>query len=296
MATARDVHAEVTNRILAQLDLGVRPWIKPWSTSGLGMTRPRRYTGEAYRGINTLILWGAADLAGHAAPTWITFKQALEAGGAVRKGERGTTVVYASTFNRTVEDHATGDAVETQIPFLKAYTVFNVEQCDGLPAELTATPAPKAELERIDAAEAFVTGTGAILVPGDDGAYYAPGLDVIAMPPRTAFRSAADWFSTLLHELVHWSGAKTRCDRTFGERFGDSAHAREELVAELGSAFLCADLGIEATPRDDHAAYLDHWLTVLKEDKRAIFQAASLATRAADFLHALQAPAAAQAA
>lgn len=289
MAATRDVYSEITNRILGQLQQGVRPWIKPWSTAGCGVTRPRRFTGEHYRGINTLILWDAADRAGYDAPTWITYRQALEAGGHVRKGESGTTVVYASTVTRAVEDQATGDSVEAHIPFLKSYTVFNVEQCDGLSAELTAKPAPKAELARIDAAEAFVDNSGAIFVPGGGRAFYAPSGDVIAMPPRQAFRSAEDWYSTLLHELVHWSGAEPRCNRTFGARFGDTAYAREELVAELGAAFLCADLGIEAVPREDHASYLASWLEVLKSDKRAIFQAASLASAAADYLHGLQA-------
>lgn len=290
MAATRDVYSEVTNRILGQLEQGVRPWIKPWSTAGFGVTRPRRFTGEHYRGINTLILWDAADRVGYSASTWVTFKQALEAGGHVRKGERGTTVVYASTFSRTVEDQATGDSLEAQIPFLKSYTVFNVEQCDDLPAELTAKPAATTELARIDAAEAFVDNTGAIFVPGGGRAYYAPSADVVAMPPRQAFRSAEDWYSTLLHELVHWSGAQSRCNRTFGTRFGDTAYAREELVAELGASFLCADLGIEAVPREDHASYLASWLEVLKNDKRAIFQAASLASASADYLHELQTP------
>jgi antirestriction protein ArdC len=291
MAATHDVHAEVTNRILAQLELGVRPWMQPWSTGGAGVIRPRRFTGEAYRGINTLILWGAAELAGYTAPTWLTFKQALDAGGAVRKGERGSTVVYASTFNATAEDHATGDTVETAIPFLKAYTVFNVQQCDGLPEHLTAVPAPTPEPERIAAAEAFITATNALVVPNGLRAYYCVSNDTIRMPPRAAFASAHDWYCTVLHELVHWTGPKNRCNRIFGERFGDSTYAREELVAELGSAFLCADLGIDAAPCEDHAAYLADWLEVLKNDKRAVFQAASLASRAVDFLDGLQVPA-----
>jgi len=296
MASSRDIHAQVTDRILAQLQQGVRPWVKPWSTGGLGPVRPTRSTGERYRGINTLILWEAADLAGYTAPTWITFKQALEAGGHVRKGETGTTVVYASTFSRTLEDQATGDSVEAEIPFLKTYTVFNVEQCDDLPSTLTAKPTPAPEPQRIDAAETFVANTGVSLVPGGDKAFYAPSEDVVAMPARQAFTSAEAFYSTLLHELVHWSGADTRLTRTFGQRFADTAYAREELVAELGAAFLCADLGIEGSPREDHAAYLDHWLGVLKEDKRAIFQAARFASQASDYLHGLQAPAVAAAA
>lgn len=296
MASSRDIHAQVTDRILTQLEQGVRPWVKPWSTGGLGPVRPLRSTGERYRGINTLILWEAASLGGYSAPTWITFKQALEAGGHVRKGETGTIVVYASTFSRAVEDQATGDSVEAEIPFLKTYSVFNVEQCEGLPAELTAKPAPAPEPERIEAAETFVANTGVTLIPGGGRAFYAPSDDVVAMPALQAFASAPAFYSTLLHELVHWSGADTRLKRTFGQRFADTAYAREELVAELGAAFLCADLGIEPSPREDHAAYLEHWLRVLKEDKRAIFQAARFASQASDYLHGLQAPALAAAA
>ena len=141
-----------------------------------------------------------------------------------------------------------------------------------------------------------MANTGVSLVPGGDKAFYAPSEDVVAMPTRQAFTSAEAFYSTLLHELVHWSGADTRLTRTFGQRFADTAYAREELVAELGAAFLCADLGIEGSPREDHAAYLDHWLGVLKEDKRAIFQAARFASQASDYLHGLQAPAVAAAA
>ncbi|WP_372088690.1 ArdC family protein [Tistrella mobilis] len=291
----QDLHAEVTARIVAQLETGVRPWMRPWTTGESVAGRPLRATGEPYRGINTLILWEASLIRGYHAPTWITFRQARAEGGTVRRGERGTTVVYSSALTRTDVDPETGEEAETRIPFLKSYTVFNVEQCDGLPDRLTAPLPACPEPERIAAAEAFIEATGARIEAGGGRAFYAPARDMIGMPARTAFRDAHGWYATLLHELTHWTGHPARCHRQFGRRFADQAYAREELVAELGAAFLCADLGVALTPREDHAAYLASWLDVLRADKRAIFQAASFAARAVDYLHTLQAAASGQA-
>jgi antirestriction protein ArdC len=220
------------------------------------------------------------------APIWMTFRQAIELGGHVRKGEKGSPVVYANSISRTETDEATGDATERSIPFLKAYTVFNVEQIEGLPghfyarAESTRNPD-----ERIADAEAFFAATRADIRHGGDCAYYSPALDYIQMPDFTAFRDAQSYYATLAHEATHWTKHQNRLDRDFGrQRFGDDGYAREELVAELGAAFLCADLGLRLEDRDDHAAYIGHWLAVLKEDKRAIFAAAAHAQRAADYL------------
>lgn len=172
---------------------------------------------------------------------------------------------------------------------MKAYTVFNVEQIDGLPESYLPTALPVAPLpEPIEAADAFFAATRATFRHGGHRAFYAPGPDHIQLPHLADFRDAESYAATKAHELIHWSGAKHRLDRTFGERFGDSAYAREELVAELGAAFLCADLGVSPEPREDHAAYLGSWLKVLKEDARAIFSAAAQAQRASDFLHGLQ--------
>ncbi len=186
----------------------------------------------------------------------------------------------------------TGEESDREIAFLKAYTVFNVEQVEGLPADLYPAlipipPAP-APLALVEAAETFIAHTGALVRHGGDRAFYAPGPDHIQLPPLAAFRDGESYSATKAHELVHWSGHSTRLARTFGKRFGDHAYAFEELVAELGAAFLCADLGITPETRADHAGYLAHWLKVLKADKRAIFTAASHAQQAADYLHQLQ--------
>ncbi len=293
-----DVYTRVTDRIIEQLEKGARPWLKPWTESAGGaVSRPLRHNGQPYSGINTVLLWIESIEHGYGAPHWMTYKQAQEYGGQVRAGERGACVVYADTFRKTERDQATGEELERTIPFLKAYTVFNVAQVDGLPARFyPAAPAPRGEpIALADAAALFVANTGAVVRHGGNRAFYSPGLDAIQMPPADSFRDAHGYAATLAHELVHWSGNGSRLAREYGKRFGDSAYAREELVAEMGAAFLCADLGIALEPREDHAAYLASWLDVLKADKRAIVTAASAAQRAADYLHGLQ-PGAVQAA
>jgi antirestriction protein ArdC len=282
-----DLYERVTAQIVTSLEQGVKPWLKPWSAAAASSQamRPLRANGQPYRGINVLMLWGAAADHGYACPVWMTFKQALELGGCVRKGEHGSLVVYASTFTRAETDSETGEEAERDIPFLKGYTVFNVEQIDGLPERFRA-PAPvlPAGLERIERAEAFAAATGAVIRHGGNRAFFSPAADFVQMPPFQAFRDAESYYAVLAHELTHWTGHKSRLDRTFGKRFGDKAYAFEELVAELGSAFLAADLALTPEPRPDHAGYLANWLDVLKADKRAIFTAASHAQRAADFL------------
>ncbi|MCC6486919.1 MAG: DUF1738 domain-containing protein [Candidatus Hydrogenedentes bacterium] len=287
----KDVYTRVTERVIADLENGIRTWMKPWSaehTAGK-ISRPLRHNGTPYRGMNVLLLWGEAVAKGYAAPIWMTFKQALELDAHVRKGEHGSLVVYANTVNRT-ETNDKGEDVEREIPFMKGYTVFNVEQIEGLHAHYYAKPENPLPLsERIESADRFMTATGATIYHGGNSAFYAPARDIVQMPPFEAFRDKESYYATALHELTHWTNHKSRLDRSFeGKRFGDHGYAREELVAELGAAFLCADLGITPEIREDHAAYLGHWLTVLKEDKRAIFGAAAHAQRAADYLHGLQ--------
>jgi antirestriction protein ArdC len=237
-----------------------------------------------------VMLWSASVAKGYSAPLWFTFKQALDLGGHVRKGETGELVVYADRITRTETD-AKGEELEKAIPFLKGYTVFNAEQCEGLPAHCCAKAEPPAldPLQRIEAADRFFAATGADIRHGGTRAYYAPGPDYIQVPPFETFRDAESYAATLAHELTHWTKHDRRLARDFGrQRHGDEGYAREELVAELGSAFLCADLGITPEVREDHAAYIASWLTVLKGDKRFIFTAASHAQRAADYLHSLQ--------
>ena len=289
--TRIDVYSRVTDRIIADLERGVRSWLKPWNASNTEgrITRPLRHNGTPYRGINVLLLWGEAMDKGYASSIWMTYKQAVELNAQVRKGEHGALVVYADRLTR-IEAGDQGEDVEREIPFMKGYTVFNVEQIEGLPDHYTVKPELKGEpLQLIEAAERFFAATGATVRHGGNMAYYAPGPDLIQLPPPEAFKDAESYAATKAHELTHWTKHERRLNREFGrKRFGDRAYAREELVAELGAAFLCADLGITAEPREDHAAYLAHWLLVLREDKRAIFSAAAHAQRAVEYLRSLQ--------
>ncbi|MDN3544036.1 zincin-like metallopeptidase domain-containing protein [Kinneretia asaccharophila] len=290
----RDLYAEVTHRIVNAIERGVRPWCRPWTSgqAAAGMM-PRRHTGEAYRGVNVLLLWAAAQERGYTAHTWMTFRQAQAEGGQVRKGEKGTTVVFAGQFPPAVgaNEESDEDAPTRQgRAYLRCYTVFNVEQVDGL----QSSPEPQqVEAPKVDAAaQAFIARTGATVHHGGDRAFYAPGPDLVQLPHARQFRDVAAYLGTVTHELVHWTGHPGRLARQFGQRFGDRAYAVEELVAELGAAFVCARLNVSAEPRDDHAAYLAEWLAVLKADKRALFTAAAHAQRAADYLHELQGEAA----
>ncbi len=286
----QDLYARVTDRIIADLEQGVRPWLKPWSAGHAAgrITRPLRHNGTPYSGINVLLLWSEAVARGLSAPFWMTFRQATELGGHVRKGETGSLVVYANRIRKTETD-ADGKEAEREIPFLKGYTVFNVEQIDGLPAHYTAPAAAVLDpVARIAEAEHFVTNCGATVRHGGNRAYYSPGSDSIQLPPFESFRDAESYYATFAHELTHWTGHSSRLDRALAEKRDQDGYAREELVAELGSAFLSADLGLTPESRADHAAYLAHWLAFLKADKRAIFRAAANAQRAADFLHGLQ--------
>jgi antirestriction protein ArdC len=289
----QDVYSRITDRIVASLEQGVRPWHRPWNAEHAAgkITRPLRFNDQPYSGINVFMLWSEAMDAGYSAPIWMTFRQAKELGGHVRKGEHGTTVVYASTFKKTEADEETGEDVERNIPFMKGYTVFNVEQIADLPAHYYATAAaPVLEPVQRDArAEDFFAHTGVATNHGGNRAYYTVAADRIQMPPFEFFEDPQSYYATLAHETCHSTRHPDRLDRDFGrKRWGDEGYAMEELVAELGSAYLCADLDLTPEVREDHAAYIENWLTVLKNDKRAIFTAAAHAQRAADFLHALQ--------
>lgn len=287
-----DVYERITNQIVAELEQGVRPWLKPWNAEHAAgrITRPLRSNGIPYRGINVLMLWSESVAKGFAAPIWMTFKQALELNAHVRKGEKGSLVVFASSINRTETDADTGEETGRDIHFMKGYTVFNVEQIEGLPAQYYAPASqPLETVQRIAAAESFFAATGAAVSHGGAMAFYTPAYDRIQMPPFEAFRDAQSYYATLAHETTHWTRHEKRLNREFGrKRFGDEGYAMEELVAELGAAFLSSDLGLTPELRDDHASYIASWIKVLKHDKRAIFSAASHAQRAADFLHGLQ--------
>jgi antirestriction protein ArdC len=289
-----DVYARITDRIVADLERGVRPWVRPWSVVNAAgrITRPLRHNGTPYQGINVVLLWSEAVARGFASSTWMTFKQSLELGGRIRKGESGTMVVYANKVTKTETDD-NGDDVERTVPFLRAYTVFCVDQIDGLPDQYYKSAAAPATqpAQRIAHADAFFANTGAAIRHGGDKAYFAPSLDLIQMPPFESFRDAESHAATLAHECVHWTAPVHRVGRDLSRYSKDrSERAREELVAELGASFLCADLGIvpELEPRADHASYLASWLEVLSNDKRFIFSAAAHAQRAVTYLHGLQ--------
>ncbi|MBZ9650242.1 ssDNA-binding domain-containing protein [Sphingobium sp. 3R8] len=280
------LYDEVTGRIVAELEAGRFPWVQPWGRSGgIGPGLPRNaLTGRSYSGVNVLILWGAVIERGFPSQSWLTFRQAREAGGCVMKGERGQTVVYADRFTPEAEkERAARDGGEAKaVPFLKRFTVFNVAQCEGLRPGLASDPAPLPEREIVPLAEEVIATSGVDFRIGGDRAFYAPDPDFVAVPPQPAFFDQINYYRTCLHELTHATGHPKRLGRDLKNAFGSKDYAREELVAEMGSAFLCAALGIVPTVR--HADYIGSWLEVLREDNRAIFRAASAASKAADWL------------
>ena len=291
-----NIYDEVTAKIVRELEAGRFPWAQPWAARGEPATiaagLPKNaQTGRAYSGINILLLWGAAIDNGFSDQTWLTFKQAKALGGSVMKGERGAMVVYADKFiPRDEQERAAKDGDEASfVPFLKRYTVFNAAQCEGLAEELTAGAKPLPKCDAIPRAENLIKATGADFRIGGDRAFYVPSQDFIRVPPQPAFFEQINYYRTCFHELGHWTGHASRLNREFKGRYGSHAYAREELVAEMASAFICASLSITPTVR--HADYLGAWLEVLKEDNRAIFNAASLASKAAEFILAFENPA-----
>ena len=242
-----DVYSRVTDRIVQELERGTRPWLKPWNAEHAAgrITRPLRFNGKPYQGINILMLWEEAETRGFSCPIWMTFQQARDYGGFVRKGETGSPVVYAASFNKT-ETSEEGETTDKEIPFLKEYTVFNVEQIDSLPDwYYQLKEPPKEQMQRVAQADTFFGNLGATIKTGGNRAYYALVKDYVQMPPFECFRDSESYCSTLAHELTHWTSHATRLNRDFGrKRWGDEGYAVEELVAELGAAFLCADLRI----------------------------------------------------
>jgi len=285
----QDVYTRITNQIVSHLEKGVRPWVRPWNAEHPAgrITRPLRHNGKPYSGINVLSLWASAMAQNFAAPIWMTFKQASELDAHIRKGEKGSLVVYADSITRKETDEKTGGEIDREIPFLKGYTVFNVEQIEGLPEVYYAKAAPTLDpVARIEHAEKFFGALGANIRHGGNRAFYSIAADAIQMPPFESFQNADSYYATLAHECTHWTGSKTRLDRDFGgHRFGSEGYAVEELVAELGAAFLCADLELALEPREDHASYIATWLKVLAADNRAVFTTAAHAQRAAEFIN-----------
>jgi antirestriction protein ArdC len=278
---------DITSKIIAELEAGRFPWVQPWGTPSAmaQLAMPKNAsTGRTYSGINILILWGETIEKAFVGQSWLTFRQALALGGHVRKGERGTSVVYADRF---IPDDAKRRAAQSggearAIPFLKRFTVFNTDQIDDLPDEIAtaAPPPPPGTIE--PRVEALIKAAGIDFRIGGNRAFYTPSADYVQVPPPAAFFEPINWHRTALHELGHASGHSSRLNRDISGSFGSRKYAFEELVAELNAAFCCASLGITPTVR--HADYLASWLEVLREDNRAIVRAASLASKAADYL------------
>ncbi len=286
-AERANLYDEITTRIIAELEAGRLPWVQPWGTAGVSapLAMPRNAsTGRAYSGVNVLILWGAVVARGFSCQSWLTFRQALSLGGNVRKGERGNTVVYADRFipdDKKRRARETGDDAQA-IPFLKRFTVFSTDQCENLPEDLATAPPPVPEGLILPEVERLIRTSGADVRVGGDKAFYAPGPDYIQVPRPEAYFEPINWHRTALHELSHWSGAPHRLGRDLSGGFGSKLYAKEELVAEISAAFLCATLGITPTVR--HSDYIASWLEVLRDDNHAIVRAASAASKAADYL------------
>jgi antirestriction protein ArdC len=281
----RDIYADVSARIIRELEAGAAPWVKPWSaTPGLN-TPCNAVSNRPYSGCNVVLLW-MAQAAGYRTPRYLTFKQAVELGGNVRRGEHGTKVYFVKQLQ--VRDNSANDEAATRIvPMMREYTVFNVQQCDGLPERvLTLGEIKPRNPDLRDATiDEFFSCSGADIRQGAGEAYYRPGDDFISMPRFEAFKSAAHFYGVAFHELGHWTGHKSRLDRDLRNRFGERAYAAEELVAELCAAFLCAEFSIDGDLR--HAGYIASWIGLLKADSRAFFTACSRAQAAADYLRGL---------
>jgi antirestriction protein ArdC len=281
----RDLYTEVSARIIAELEAGAAPWVKPWSATAGANTPCNAVTNRPYSGCNVVLLW-MAQAAGYRTPRYLTFKQALEFGGHVRKGEHGTKVYFVKQLQVRDEGGEQGDAARI-IPMLREYTVFNVDQCGGLPNRvLTVGQIKERNPDRRDETiDAFLATSGANIREGAGEAYYRPGDDFISLPQFGSFKSAAHFYGVAFHEIGHWTGHRSRLDRDLRHRFGERAYTAEELVAELCAAFLCAEFSIDGDLR--HAGYIASWIGLLKADPRAFFTACGRAQAAADFLRGL---------
>jgi antirestriction protein ArdC len=281
------LYDEITDKIVAELEAGRVPWVQPWGTAAAKapLAIPKNAsTARHYNGVNILILWGSVIERAFTGQSWLTFRQALSLGGHVRKGERGTTVVYADRFVPSDEKRRAAETGEEAqaIPFLKRFTVFNTDQCENLPPDIaTAAPPPPPGLIE-PRVEALIKATGINFRIGGDRAFYTPAEDYVQVPPPQAYFEPINWHRTALHELGHATGHRSRLNRDLSGSYGSKKYAFEELVAELSAAFGCASLGIVPTVR--HADYIGAWLEVLREDNRAIVRAASQASKAADYL------------
>ena len=285
----RDLYKDVTARILAELEAGAAPWVKPWSATATTNVAHNACTARPYSGCNVVLLWMACQAHGWTLPRFLTFKQAAELGGSVRKGEHGTKVYFVKRLEVKDRDASEKDATRS-LMMLREYTVFNVAQCENLPEKIAnwgQKPKVRNHDSRDQWADQFLAATAADIREGHGEAYYVPSRHFISLPSFPSFKNADNFYSTAFHELGHWTGAKHRLDRGEGMRgrFGDRAYAAEELVAELSAAFLCAEFSFDGELR--HAGYIANWIALLKADSRAFVSAASKAQAAADYLRGL---------
>ncbi len=281
----RDLYAEVPARIVAELEAGAAPWVKPWSATPGANTPCNAVSNRPYSGCNVVLLW-MAQAAGYRTPRFLTFKQALELGGSVRKGERGTKVFFVKQLH--VRDDVTDDSSSTRlIPMMREYTVFTVDQCQNLPDSIGTGKSIRVRNPdtRDKLADDFLHSTGADIREGHGEAYYVPSQDFISMPGFAGFKGADHFYNVAFHELTHWTGHRSRLDRCLKNRFGSGSYAAEELIAELGAAILCAEFGFDGDVRSP--GYIGNWIKLLKADKRAFFTACSQASKAADYLRGL---------
>lgn len=282
----KDIYTEVTNKIITALEGGLAPWVMPWNGE-VPYSMPRNAsTDTAYRGINVLLLWAEAIAKGYTQHAWMTFNQAKALGANVKKGEGATEIIFYRklTVTEKVQSAITGQEEEraVDIPMIKTFHVFNIAQIENLPERVSVAPA--SVIERQQRVEDVIDATYAEIRFGGNRAFYRPSEDFICMPHVEDFRSIEDYYSTILHELSHWTGHESRLHREF-KRFDEESYAMEELVAEMSSAFLCASLGIEG--KLQHENYIASWIKVLKEHKRAIFTAAARAAEASDYILAV---------
>lgn len=280
----KDTYQSVTNTIIAALETGTAPWVHPWNAGAGDMVPSNMSSGRKYRGINVLLLNLQAMHRGYSHNRWMTYTQARALGAQVRKGESGTEVVLYKLLDITEGSKPvpTAHGEKKIIPLIRSFTVFNSAQIDGLPEALLPKPTVVHEWQACEAAEAILAATGAKIVHGGARAFYSPLLDMIQLPDRSSFADATRYSQVALHELTHWSGHESRCNRPLLGRQHIESYAMEELVAELGSAFLTDHCGLPGVLH--HASYIESWLQALRNDKRLIFSAASQAQKAADYL------------
>ena len=291
IASRRDIYADVTNKIIAAIEADPANPQMPWRRTGGDLFLPKNALSKNhYNGINIVMLWSVAEISGYDIPIWATYRQWAELGAQVRKGEKSAPVIFYKEYETDPDPDNTDDDGKRRVA--RASHVFNCAQVDGW--TLPEPPALLGPIERIAVVDQFIAATRAKIEHGGESAYYQPSTDMIRMPDEGLFNGTdtmtreEGYYATLLHELTHWTGAEHRLARDFSGRFGDEAYAAEELVAELASAFLSAELGVTMDTRPDHAHYLAHWLKIMKADSKAIFTAAAKASEAATYLKGLQ--------